>query len=56
MRLAVFIPCYNQASKDVKRAQEVQLGNDGVERREQGKACGEEDTVGMEYLLGSPIF
>lgn len=34
LRLAVFLPCYTQAIKDVKRAHEVRVGGDGIERRE----------------------
>jgi hypothetical protein len=33
MRLAVFLPCYNQAIKDVKGHRRCRWGGDGIERK-----------------------
>lgn len=56
MRLAVFLPCYNQAIKDVRRAQEVQERREGFWRALQGTVHREEkEMVSITLILGSPI-
>lgn len=56
MRLTVFLPCYNQATQDVKRAQEVQEG-----RKWTFEELGKKSTwrgevmVSVKFILGSPI-